>query len=125
VTVDDQRVWAFENSLWTGSAEHYRELIDQDCVMVVPNPPFVLQGDDAIEAVAKTPRWDEAEFSDGHIVRPQEGLIVVAYHARASRGDGEIYEANCTSTYRRLAHDEWRVVQHQQTPPLRAKVEAQ
>jgi hypothetical protein len=32
--------------------------------------------------------------------------------------DDETYEAHCTSTYRRLSHEEWRVVQHQQTPRL-------
>jgi hypothetical protein len=122
--MDDARVWSFEKSLWTGDADHYRELIDQECVMVVPTPPFVLQGNDAIEAVAHTPRWDVVELSEGHIVRPQEGLIVVAYHAQASRDGGETYEANCTSTYRRLSHEEWRVVQHQQTPPLKAQLEA-
>ena len=122
--MEDDRVWSFEKSLWTGDADHYRQLIDKECVMVVPTPPFVLQGDAAIEAVAATPRWDEIEISDGRIVRPQEGLIVVAYTANARKEGGSGYEAHCTSTYRRLGHDEWRVIQHQQTPPLRSKVEA-
>lgn len=122
--MDDDRVWSFEKSLWTGDAEHYRHLIDEECVMVVPTPPFVLQGDDAIEAVADTPRWDEVEISEGRIVRPQEGLIVIAYKANAMRGGGSNYEAHCTSTYRRLEHDKWRVVQHQQTPPLAMKGDA-
>jgi len=123
--MEDDRVWSFEKSLWTGDADHYRQLIDEECVMVVPTPPFVLQGDAAIEAVAATPRWDEIEISDGRIVRPQEGLIVVAYTANARKEGGSGYEAHCTSTYRRLGHDEWRVIQHQQTPPLRSKVEAE
>lgn len=122
--MDDDRVWAFEKSLWTGDAQHYRDLIDDECVMVLPTPPFVLRGTDAIEAVADTPRWNDVALTEGRIVRPQEGLIVVAYRAKASRGDGQDYDAHCTSTYRRLAHDEWRVVQHQQTPPLAARVEA-
>lgn len=40
--MDDNRVWDFERSLWTGNANHYRELIDEECLMVVPAPPFVL-----------------------------------------------------------------------------------
>lgn len=115
--MDDDRVWSFEKSLWTGGADHYRELVDEECLMVLPQPPFVLSGSQAIEAVADTPRWSEVEIAKGRIARPQEGLIVIAYHAKASR-DGETYEAHCTSTYRRLEHDKWRVVQHQQTPPL-------
>jgi hypothetical protein len=115
--VDDNRVWSFEKSLWTCDADHYRELVDDECLMVLPQPPFVLSGAQAIEAVASTPRWSDIEISDERISRPQEGLIVIAYQARASR-DGETYEAHCTSTYRRLEHEVWRVVQHQQTPPL-------
>ena len=119
--MDDDRVWAFEKSLWTGSADHYRELVDKECVMVLPTPPYVFKSRQAIEAVANTPRWDEATLSEGQIMRPQEGLIVIAYHAYAIQAGGESYTAHCTSTYRRLAHDEWRVVQHQQTPPLASR----
>lgn len=115
--MEDDRVWTFEKSLWTGDAENYRERVDDECLMVLPQPPFVMSGGEAIEAVADTPRWSEVAISDGRIARPQEGLIVIAYHAWAKR-DGETYEARCTSTYRRLSPEVWRVVQHQQTPPL-------
>ena len=53
----DDRVWEFEESLWTGTAEHYREIVDADCLMVLPEPPFVLVGEQAIAAVSDTPRW--------------------------------------------------------------------
>lgn len=119
--MEDDRVWAFEESLWTGDAQHYRESIDPACLMVVPMPPYVLEGEAAVQAVSDTPRWERVTLDDRRVVRPQEGLIVVGYTARAERG-GEGYVAHCTSTYRRLAHDEWRVVQHQQTPPLVAEV---
>ncbi len=115
--MDDDRVWAFEESLWTGDADHYRESIDPACVMVVPQPPFVLESDAAVAAVSATPRWDAVAFSDGHIVRPQEGLIVVGYKAEARREGHDGYVAWCTSTYRRLEHEVWKVVQHQQTVP--------
>ena len=121
--MDDQRVWAFEESLWTADADHYRESIDDECLMVLPQPPFVMSGAQAIEAVAATPRWSSVELSGRQVARPEEGLIVVAYYARATKGD-ETYEAHCTSTYRRRAHEDWLVVQHQQTPPLTAAVEA-
>jgi hypothetical protein len=117
--MDDERVWAFEESLWTADALHYQQSIDPECLMVLPTPPFVLGGPEAIEAVTHTPRWSEVALTDRRVARPQEGMIVVAYHAQASR-DGETYQSHCTSTYRRLEHEEWRVVQHQQTPPLAA-----
>lgn len=113
--MDDDRVWDFETGLWTGDADHYHALIDEACVIVLPSPPFVYVGEAAVAAVSDTPRWSEAVLDERQVARPEEGLIVVAYHVKASR-DGEGYEARCTSTYRRRGHDDWQVVQHQQTP---------
>lgn len=115
--MEDERIWAFERSLWDASPEHYHELMDETCILVLPTPPYVLVGNAAIDAVAATPRWDDVRLENRQVVRPQEGLIVIGYHAQVSRGQ-EQYEAHCTTTLRRLAHEEWRVVQHQQTPPL-------
>ena len=119
--MEDDRVWAFERGLWVGDADHYRELVDSECLMVVPKEPFVLQGEEAISAVASTPRWSDVEIRKGRIVRPQEGLIVIAYEVTAERDGEPSYSAHCTSTYRRLAPDEWRVVQHHQTPSLQVE----
>lgn len=88
--------------------------------MVLPAPPHVLAGREAIEAVSDTPRWTRVELTDRQVQRPQEGLIVIAYKAHAERDGIAPYTAFCTSTYRRLGHEDWRVVQHQQTPPLTA-----
>lgn len=120
--MDDDRVWTFEESLWTGDTDHYRALIDDECLMALPQPPFILSGAEAIEAVSATPRWASVEMTRRRIARPEEGLIVVAYHVRATKADEEAYEAHCTSTYRRRAHEDWLVVQHQQTPPLKAAI---
>ena len=116
--MEDERVWKFEHSLWVGDAEHYRALIDDECLMVLPSAPFIMGGQQAVEVVARTPRWSTAELSDRRVSRPQEGLIVIAYKANAEREGVSPYEAHCTSTYRRLGHDDWRVIQHQQMPPL-------
>ncbi|QCB43929.1 DUF4440 domain-containing protein [Sphingomonas sp. PAMC26645] len=121
--MDDQRVWEFEGSLWDASDEHYQDRIDEEIVMVLPRPPYVFQGQEAKDAVKATPDWDTVELSDRRVSRPQEGLIVVAYTARCASGD-EKYEALCTSTLRMRGNDDWLVVQHQQTPPLTASVEA-
>lgn len=115
--MDDERIWAFEESLWVGDADHYRESIDAECVMVVPAAPFVMNGEAAVAAVSDTPRWSSVAFAETHVSRPQEGLIVIGYKADASREDGERYVAYCTSTYRMIEHGVWRVVQHQQTLP--------
>ncbi len=116
--MNDDRVWEFETSLWTADAARYREAIDPECLMVVPQPPFVLSGEQAVAAVSATPRWTTVAMREQKIARPQEGLIVVAYAVRAEREGTDPYDAYCTSTYRRMEHEVWRVVQHQQTPPL-------
>ena len=115
--MDDDRVRSFEERLWTGGEEVYRQYVAEDCLMVLPAPPFVMSGEAAIRAVSRTPRWSKAELRDLRICRPREGLIVLAYAVEAERGE-EVYHAFCTSTYLRLDHETWRVVQHQQTVPL-------
>jgi len=114
--MDDARIWSCEEGLWTADAEHYQSMIDDECLMVMPMPPFVFSGQQAIDAVKDTPRWDRVTLSQRLVSRPQEGLIVIAYQASAERGS-EVYQAWCTSTYRRIEHEQWLVVQHQQTPP--------
>lgn len=115
--MDDERIWAFEESLWLGDAEHYRQLIDDQCVMALPADPYVYGATAAIEAVANTPRWAEVTFDERQVMRPEEGLIVIAYRATARRED-ESYTAYCTTSIRRRAHEDWLVVQHSQLPPL-------
>ena len=120
--MNDERIWNFEKSLWTAGSDEYRHKIARDGILVVPNDPFILAGHKAADAMANTPQWDNVIFSETKVVRPdgpQGGLIVIAYKAKATRGD-ESYEAWCTSTLLRKGNDDWVVVQHQQTPPLAA-----
>lgn len=113
--MDDARVWGSEEGLWTGGPDNYRAVIDPECLMVLPDKPYVFTGEDAVADVSRTPLWTKVVFGDQQVSRPQEGLIVIAYSVRATR-DAQVYDAYCTTTYRRLEHDDWRVVQHQQTP---------
>lgn len=115
--MDDDRIWEFERELWVGGPEVYEKKVAVDCVMALPAAPFLFDGRAAIEAVKATPRWDEARFEDTRVERPEEGLIVIAYRVLARRGGTEKeYHALCTSTLQRLAHEDWVVIQHQQTP---------
>ncbi len=115
--MDDDRIVEFERALWIGGGDVYRRRVSRDCLMVVPEQPFLLRGEEAIGSVEATPRWSEVDFSDFEITRPQDGLIVVAYHVDARRGE-ERYSAYCTSTYQRRGEEDWVVIQHQQTPRL-------
>ncbi len=117
--MDDQRVEEFERALWIGDGNVYRRCVADDCLMVLPEHPFLLSGSEAIAAVEHTPRWSEVDLSDLRINRAQEGLIVIAYRADARRAEGS-YVAYCTSTYQRVGEHDWRVIQHQQTLALAA-----
>jgi hypothetical protein len=123
--MEDDRIWHFEESLWIGDDEHYRQCVDECCVMALPTEPYVLAGREAIDAVSDTPRWSGVTFSDKKVQRPQEGLIVIAYKAEAKRDEGDDYIAYCTSTYRMIEHKNWRVVQHSQVVPPKIGVETQ
>ena len=113
--MNDERIWQSERELWLGGAEVYRQKVDANCLMALPAAPFLFDGEAAIAAVEDTPRWEQVEFVETRVERPQEGLIVIAYRARASRA-GQAYHALCTSMLLRHGHEDWTVVQHQQTP---------
>jgi len=121
--MEDTRIWEMEAQLWHGGAEVYETLIDDEVVMALPAEPFVFAREAAIKAVTNTPVWDSVDFSGKQVVRPQEGLIAIAYRAEASRGD-ERYIAYCSTTMRRIEHDVWRVVQHSQVVPPVALVKS-
>ena len=114
--MEDASIWEMEAKLWCGGAEVYETPIDDNVVMALPQDPFVYSRDAAIAAVMNTPGWEDIEFSGQQVVRPQEGLIAIAYRAEARCGK-ERYVAYCTSTMRRVEHDVWRVVQHSQVVP--------
>ena len=113
--MEDARIWEFERDLWLGGAQVYRERVAAGCLLVLPAEPFLFDIRAATEALDHAPRWETVEFAETRVERPQEGLIVLAYRVRALR-DGERYHALCSSTLRRLAHDRWEMIQHQQTP---------
>ncbi len=119
--MDDERIWGSEEGLWTGDAENYHRTIDAECLMVLPAKPFIVDGR-AVEGCGLL----HAALDQGGVDRapggrpPQEGLIVIAYKANAERDGAQPYEAYCTTVYRMIEHGTWRVVQHQQTPPLMA-----
>jgi hypothetical protein len=116
--MDDARIWGSEEGLWTGDAENYHKTIDAECLMVLPAKPYIVTGEQSKDAVSSTPRWEKVELTERQVSRPQEGLIVIAYKANAERAGVSPYEAYCTTVYRMIEHGTWRVVQHQQTPPL-------
>jgi hypothetical protein len=62
--MDDHRIEEFERNLWIGEGDVYRRYVSEGCVLVVPERPFLLSGELAVEALGRTPRWSDAKFSD-------------------------------------------------------------
>lgn len=114
--MEDQRAWAIEKTLWIGNPASYPALMDPSCLIVIPAPPHILSAEEALRGMAQAPRWSGVEFSDTRVERPKKGLIVLAYSVQANRADNADYRAYCTSTWQRKGHEDWRLVQHQQTP---------
>jgi hypothetical protein len=114
--MEDQCAWTLEESLWTGDPKGYASRIDPACLMVIPAEPHILAADTALDSMTRAPRWSRITFRDSRISRPAKGLIVLAYTAQARKPDGTRYVAHCSSTWRRKRHEDWRLVQHQQTP---------
>ena len=81
--------------------------------MVIPAPPHILPADQAPQGMTKGPGWTRVTFHTPRIARPEEGLIVLAYRVTANKHDGTNYVADCTSTWRRQGHENWKLVQHQ------------
>ena len=71
--MQDARVWELEESLWTGNAQHYLDLIDPQCLTVLPKPPFLMAGHQAIDAVSDTPRWSLVTTTQRQVMRPRKG----------------------------------------------------
>ena len=57
--MEDSRIWAFEESLWTEGRENYESKIDVECLMVLPQPPYVHTGRQAIASTGQHTRANQ------------------------------------------------------------------
>src|SRR6476646_1631233 len=121
--MEDARIWEMEEKLWHGGDEVYDTLVDENVVMALPAEPFLFSRDAARQAVKNTLVWDQVNFSEQKVSRPEGGLIVIGYQVEAKRGD-ETYRCYASSTMMRRGHDDWTVVQHSQVVPPTAMVDA-
>ncbi|WP_048649068.1 nuclear transport factor 2 family protein [Nitratireductor soli] len=107
-------LWSMEQRLWTDGVAAFAELMAKDCVMVF-GPMGIMRRGDVVESLRQAPRWSTASMSSRFEKTYGQATVVLAYHARAQKEDGDTYEAVCTSTY--IDEDgHWRMAQHQQTP---------
>lgn len=108
-------LWTVEERFWTGGSD-IAAALDPGCLMAFPQVGILEGRQTILESLRDVSRWSEIRMTDRVLVRPKEGLAVLAYRANAKRsGDESPYNAVCTSTY--IAMDGgWRMIQHQQAP---------
>ncbi|MEZ0000918.1 hypothetical protein ABIA18_002715 [Sinorhizobium fredii] len=112
--MDDREAWKRERRLWLEGAGVYQQLLDDECLMAFA-PVDIIGGVEIIRALDGAPRWLDVAMTEQRSARPNNSVLVLAYRADAQRETNVSYTAYCTSTYARTGED-WRLIQHQQTP---------
>jgi hypothetical protein len=111
---DEEEIWRAEERLWLEGAGAYRLLLDPACLMAFGGFG-VLRGAAAVTASLEgAPRWSAVTMTERAQARPAPDLAVLAYLAEGGRGSNPPHRALCTSTWRRAAGGDWRLVQHMQ-----------
>ncbi len=106
--------WNDEETIWTGSVGEAVRRLDRACVMVAPPPAGIMGYRAILGAFDSAPRWQHVAMSDRREVATDE-LTILAYHVTARRAGAEDYHALVSSTWLQRGED-WKLVQHQQTP---------
>lgn len=103
-------------ALATGGAAaaiHYETVLASEVLMLLPGGLFIDDRQQVIDSMQGA-AWDDFQLSDERVLELDERTSVVAYRAKARRGDQD-YEALISSTYV-CKNDGWRLALHQQTP---------
>lgn len=108
-------LFTIEEGFWTGGEEYFRANLDDDCLIAFPQMAGSYSRDE-VAATAKDPsRWQGIETEGKGFLHPVEDLAMLAYEARAVRGNGEPYHALVSTGYVRRG-DSWKMAFHSQTP---------
>lgn len=107
------QLWQAERRLWLDRRTGLDDILAPTCMMALSFGVFDRLG--ALDALDRAPRWASIIFAQQLLARPAHDLVVLGYVALAA-GPGTLsYQCCCTSTYRNL-DQQWKIVQHQQTP---------
>ncbi len=90
----------------------YREVLDDDVVMLLPGGRQIRERERAVLTMSGTP-WDGFVLEDVQVLTPRSGVGLITYGVIARRGPLR-YSALVASSYVKRAEG-WRLVHHQQT----------
>ena len=109
----ERSAWQALASSGEDAAAFYERVLADRVLMLLPGGLVIDDRAQVIDSMRGAP-WDEFDLSGERVVPLGDDSAVVAYQARARRGD-TTYEALLTSTYVR-EDGAWRLALHQQTP---------
>ena len=109
----ERSAWEALSTSGDAAASFYGEHLARDVLMLLPGGMVIDDREQVIQSMNGDP-WESFELEDERVVPLGEDGAIVAYRARAKRGDMD-YEALFNSTWVREDGD-WRLAVHQQTP---------
>jgi hypothetical protein len=93
--------------------DFYDRVLAREVLMLLPGGMVIDDREQVVDAM-RGPPWDDHELFDERVLPLGDDAAVVAYRARARRGE-MTYEALFNSTYVR-EDGAWRLALHEQTP---------
>jgi hypothetical protein len=108
-------LFAIEEGFWTGGEDYFRAHLDDDCLVAFPHMAGGYSFDEVPAAANDQRRWKDLETGGKDFLHPVEDLALLAYEARAVRGNGEPYHALINTGYVRRG-DGWKMAFHSRTP---------
>jgi len=110
-------LFAIEEGFWTGGEDYFRAHLDDGCLIAFPQMAGGSSSDEtSASATANAPSlWREFETRDKAFLQPIDDLAMLAYEARAVRGDGERFHALVSTGYVRR-DDGWKMAFHSRKP---------
>jgi hypothetical protein len=104
-----------ERGFWTGGVDYFRAHTAETCLLAFPQMAGTFSREE-VAATARDPlRWKELETDERAFLQPTGDAALIAYEARAIRGNGERYRALVSTLYVRRG-DGWKMAFHGQTP---------
>ena len=106
-------LWDMEEHFWTSGADNARATTATNAVMVFPNPPGILKGEQIWTHLRKRIGWRSVVMVERRVTQCRD-IAILTYRVSAEKADVPIFKALCASTY---FHDDdrWLRISHQQT----------
>lgn len=109
-----EELLGLDGALWSGGADDYREIVDEDCLVAFTQMAGVCSREEVASTVDGSQRWKNIELEPEGVITPTDDVAILTYRASADRGD-DTYRALVSSGYVKRDGD-WKLMFHQHTP---------